>query len=642
MTCPSCEPTRASGPVGAASVLLVGNPNVGKSTLFNALTGAHQRAVNAPGTTLEVAVGTWKLGGVEVGVADLPGAFSLDARSPDERAVAEALGAADPEAVALVMLDATALSRSLYLLAQVIDTGRPVVGVLTMSDVANDRGLALDPSRLSKAAGIPVVSVDPRRRSGLDVLAGPVATALAESGAARRTPRVSPISDGGADGGAEGDVERWFAWVEAVTSSLPTSARRRTTVTDRIDRVLLHPWVGVPVFLAVMWGLFELCTRAAGPLISGIAAFASGPVAHGVSSGLGWLGVGGGWFEGLVVNGILTGLGVVLSFLPLLALVFAALGLLDGSGYLARAAVVADRAMRVIGLDGRAVLPLMVGFGCNVPAIEATRVLPRARQRLIAGLLVPYTSCSARLTVYLLLAAAFFPGSAGTVIFGLYVTSIFLVAIGGLAFRRLVATNGEAEREPLVLVLPPYQWPDLRTLWHSIAARLRGFVAEAGAVIVIALVAMWLLAAIPVRGGYAMADVPIADSVFGVGAKAAAPLLAPLGLGDWHVAAALASGFVAKEVAVGALAETYAVDGKGDGKALASRLRETLAQTSGGHPRAAALAFMVFALAYTPCLATVAQMRRSLGRRWTTIGVGVQLVVAWVLGLLVFQIGRLL
>ena len=634
MTCPSCDPAPESGPLSDAAVLLVGNPNVGKSTLFNALTGAHQRAVNAPGTTLELAVGTWTLGDAEVGVADLPGAFSLDARSLDERVVADALDRANPAAVALVILDATALPRSLYLLAQVLDTGRPVVGVLTMVDVARDRGLSLDARRLSRAAGIPIVAADPRKRSGLQALVAQVIAALGEPRGARRAPRVGQV--------AEADVSRWFAWVEGVTDSLPASAPRRTTVTDRVDRVLLHPWVGVPVFLAVMWGLFELCTRVAGPLISGIASFAGGPVADAVRSALGWLGIGGGWFEGLVIDGILTGLGVVFSFLPLLALVFTALGVLDGSGYLARAAVVADRAMRVIGLDGRAVLPLMVGFGCNVPAIEATRVLPRARQRLIAGLLVPYTSCSARLTVYLLLAAAFFPGSAGTVIFGLYLTSVVLVAVGGLAFRKFVSTKGEPERESLVLVLPPYQWPDLRTLWHSISARLGGFMREAGAVIVIALVAMWALAAVPVRGGYALADVPIADSVFGVGARAAAPALAPLGLGDWHVAAALASGFVAKEVAVGALAETYAVDGTGDGTALATRLRETLSETSGGHPRAAALAFMVFALAYTPCLATVAQMRRSLGRRWTAIGVGVQLVVAWVLGVLVFQIGRLL
>jgi ferrous iron transport protein B len=637
VSCPACEAAPSTGELAAASVLLVGNPNVGKSTLFNALTGARQRAVNAPGTTLEIAVGTWNIAGVKVGVADLPGAFSLDARSLEEKAVAEALADAEHGTVALVVLDATALPRSLYLLAQVADSGRPVIGALTMVDIARDRGLAVNVADLAAATGLPVIAVDPRRRSGLDALAGAVTAALEEP-MAMPHPRRS-------EGAVEADVERWFAWVEAVTEAMPPQTPRRITATDRIDRVMLHPWVGVPVFLLVMWGLFELSTRVAGPLISAIASFAGGPVADWVSSALGRLGVGGGWFEGLMVDGILTGLGVVLSFLPLLALVFAALGILDGSGYLARAAVVADRAMRVIGLDGRAVLPLMIGFGCNVPAIEATRVLPRARQRLVAGLLVPYTSCSARLPVYLLLAAAFFPRHAGTVIFGLYVASVLLVAVGGLAFRRILGDAAPAERESLVLVLPPYQLPDMRTLWHSIVARLRGFVSEAGRVIVIALVVMWALAAIPVRGGHEIAEVPIADSAFGVGAQALAPVLAPLGLGDWHIAAALASGFVAKEVAVGALAESYAVDGGGDNGTtggLSDRLRGTLTETSGGHPRAAALAFMVFVLAYTPCLATVSQMRRSLGRRWTMIGVGVQLAVAWVLGTLVFQVGRLL
>ncbi len=636
MTCPSCEPTAPSGPLSSAAVLLVGNPNVGKSTLFNALTGSRQRAVNAPGTTLEIAVGTWAGAGDGLGVADLPGAFSLDARSLDERAVAEALADANPDAIAVVALDATALPRSLYLLAQVIDTGRRVVAAVTMEDIARDRGLEIDLPALRKAVGVPLVAVDPRRRKGIDDLAGAVA-------AARERPRGAVVRLGAAD---EEAVERWFAWVEDVTSVLPPSAPRRVTTSDRIDRVLLHPWVGVPVFLAVMWGLFELSTRVAGPLISAIASFADGPVSNAVSAALGAFGVGGGWFEGLLVDGILTGLGVVLSFLPLLALVFLALGILDGSGYLARAAVVADRAMRAIGLDGRAMLPLMVGFGCNVPALEATRVLPRARQRLIAGLLVPYTTCSARLTVYLLLAAAFFPNNAGTVIFGLYVTSILLVAVGGTVFRRVIRGEERDTREPLVLVLPPYQWPELRTLGHSILARVEGFIREAGVVIVLALVAMWALAAIPVRGGYPVANVPVEDSAFGVSAKAVAPALAPMGLNDWHVSAALASGFVAKEVAVGTLAETYAVDGGlSDGaspSALTSRLQATLAESSGGHPRAAALAFMVFALAYTPCLATVAQMRRSLGRRWTAIGVGTQLLVAWILGTVVFQVGRLL
>jgi len=636
VTYPSCDPVPAPGELGAASVLLIGNPNVGKSTLFNALTGARQRAVNAPGTTLEIAVGTWHLDGAKVGVADLPGAFSLDSRSLEERAVAEALAEAEHGTVALVVLDATALPRSLYLLAQVIDSGRPVIGVLTMMDIARSRGLSLDVDELAAATGISVIAVDPRRRLGLDALATTLAAALAAPVA---VPHAVPAAVAG-----EADVERWFSWVESVTDAMPPQTPRRMTATDRIDRVMLHPWVGVPVFLLVMWGLFELSTTVAGPLISAIASFAEGPVADSVSSGLGYLGAGGGWFEGLMIDGVLTGLGVVLSFVPLLALVFLALGVLDGSGYLARAAVVADRAMRVIGLDGRAVLPLMIGFGCNVPALEATRVLPRARQRLVAGLLVPYTSCAARLPVYLLLAAAFFPQQAGTVIFGLYLASVFLVAIGGLAFRRILGDAAPADRESLILVLPPYQRPDMRTLGHSIVARLRGFVSEAGKVIIIALVAMWALAAIPVRGGHDPAEVPIVDSALGVGAEAIAPVLAPMGLDDWHIAAALASGLVAKEVAVGALASSYAVDENDDGAGaeLSDRLRDTLAETSGGHPRVAALAFMVFALAYVPCLATVGQMRRSLGRRWTTIGVGVQLIVAWVLGTLVFQVGRLL
>ncbi len=638
MTSPSSRASEPLRAVSSASVLLVGNPNVGKSTLFNALTHSRERAVNAPGTTLEIASGTWADVAGGIGIADLPGAFSLDARSADEHVVVEALADADPGAIAVVVLDATALPRSLYLLAQVMDTGRRVVAVVTMADIARDRGLVLDVAALRSAVGVPLVVADPRRRSGLGDLAREVASAL--DAPAPPAGRTDPSAIG------EDDVERWFAWVESVTDVLPPPAPRKVTVTDRIDRVLLHPWIGVPVFLLVMWGLFELSTRVASPLISAIASFSDGPVSGAVSSALGAIGVGGGWFEGLVVDGILTGLGVVLSFLPLLALVFLALGILDGSGYLARAAVVADRAMRVIGLDGRAMLPLMVGFGCNVPAIEATRVLPRARQRLIAGLLVPYTSCSARLTVYLLLAAAFFPNNAGTVVFGLYLTSLFLVAVGGLVFRRFVGGERGPDREPLVLVLPPYQWPDLRTLGHSVRARVEGFVREAGVVIILALVAIWALAAIPVRGGHAIADVPVADSAFGVGAQAIAPVLAPLGLNDWHVTAALASGFVAKEVAVGTLAETYAVDGglsDGSGpSALTARLQATLTESSGGHPRAAALAFMVFALAYTPCIATVAQMKRSLGRKWTTIGVAQQLVVAWILGTLVFQVGRLL
>ena len=299
--------------------------------------------------------------------------------------------------------------------------------------------------------------------------------------------------------------------------------------------------------------------------------------------------------------------------------------------------------MRAIGLDGRAVLPLIVGFGCNVPALAATRTLPNARQRLLTGLLVPYTSCTARLTVYLLLANIFFPGDAGTVVFAMYLLSVLFVVGGGLLLRGTMFRD--LRREPLALVLPSYQRPALRPLLLSAWPRVRGFVVKAGRVIVAALLVIWLLMAIPVRGAHPVAQVPVEDSLYGATATAVAPVLAPAGLDDWHVSAALMAGFVAKEVVVGSFAQSYAVTAPADPSSagnLAEQLKQTLTRSSGGEPGVAALALLVFVLAYTPCLATVAEQRRMFGRRWAMGSLGVQLVVAWVAAVLVFQVGRLL
>jgi ferrous iron transport protein B len=330
---------------------------------------------------------------------------------------------------------------------------------------------------------------------------------------------------------------------------------------------------------------------------------------------------------------------------PLLALVFIAIGILEDSGYLARAAFVADRALRAIGLDGRAMVPLVIGFGCNVPAMVATRTMPDARRRLLTGLLVPLTSCPARLTVYVLVAGAFFPRFAGTVIFGLYVLSGLLVILGGFALRLTVFRDLRMTR-PLILVLPAYQVPRIPSLAISTWSRLLAFIRSAGGIIAGTLVAVWLLSAIPVTGEHAVADVPVHDSLYGKIADSIAPVLGPAGLDDWRIASALTTGFVAKEVVVGALAQAYAldessVDETAPSGALGDRLRATLAESSGGHPTAAALAFLIFILAYTPCLATVAEQRRVFGGRWAASAVGVQLCVAWLLAVAVFQIGRL-
>jgi ferrous iron transport protein B len=330
-----------------------------------------------------------------------------------------------------------------------------------------------------------------------------------------------------------------------------------------------------------------------------------------------------------------------------MALMFLAIALLEDCGYLARAAFVADRAMRTLGLDGRAVLPLVVGFGCNVPALTATRSLPSARQRLLTGLLVPYTSCSARLTVYVLLASVFFPDHAGTVIFLMYLASVALVVLGGLVLR--VTAFRDLQREPLVLVLPAYQRPRLRALLLAAGVRVQAFVVKAGRIIVVTLTVVWVLVAVPAGPGHTLADVPVEESLYGSAARALAPVLAPAGTDDWHVVAALATGIVAKEVVVGSFAQSYALaepvdpaDGSAAARDLGTALRATFTQTSGGHPGAAAAGFMVLVLAYTPCLATIAEQRRLFGVRWTLGAVAVQLVVAWGLSVLVFQVGRLL
>jgi len=675
-------------------VLLVGGPNVGKSTLFNALTGARQHTTNAPGTTVELATGTWRTVGpgshgsaegpaTERVIVDLPGSYSLLARSSDEQVTADAVrelalscaGPAGQPGVVVVVLDATTLARSLYLLAQVAQTGVPLVVALTMLDLAESASdsptAGMDPDTLATALsvslGVPVVPVDARNRTH----AGRRGLARAVDDVAVRPRRVTGVgvptrscwarTSAAVPDRAAGDLaleyahaEILFAWVEQVVEEVtrrapdptvqdPATWQRpphRRTFSDRIDTVLLNPWAGIPAFLAVVWLLFELTTRFAAPLQSFIGHLVNGPVAFAVTWLLGLVGLGDSWVQGLLVDGLLVGVGTVLTFLPVMAVMFAALGVLEDSGYLGRAAFVADRAMRSLGLDGRALLPLIVGFGCNLPALAATRTLPRARQRLLTGLLIPLTSCSARLTVYVLLAGAFFPHDAGTVIFMMYLVSVLLVLGGGLVLRRTAFRD--VRSEPLILVLPPYQRPHLRTLAMSVRMRVGAFVIGAGKFIVGTMLVVWVLMALPVTGQHPVGHVPVADSLYGRAASGIAPVLAPAGFGNDHAAAALITGFVAKEVVVGSFAQSYAVAKPGDAAlpgSLGEQLRASFDQSSGGHGGAAALAFMVFVLAYTPCVAALAEQRRLFGWRPTVSALGVQLAGAWLLAVMVFQVG---
>ncbi len=634
---PTATPgTTSSGAIATrkASVLLVGNPNVGKSTLFNSLTRARQHVVNAPGTTVDMAQGVWRTESSELTLVDLPGTYSLIARSPDEQVAADAVR--DPShSLAVVVLDATALSRSLYLLGQVARAGMPVVAALTMADLAQARGLNPDAAVLSVALGVPVIEANGRSGKGLRDLAAAVTDALdTPSYVAGVEPRVT--TDDLPDNLAE--AQELFDWVETIADTTATLTDTRTTVSDRLDRVLLNPWAGPAVFLAVVWGVFQLTTVVAAPLMDGVTRLTQGPVAGWVTAVLDAMGAPL-WLESFVVGGVLAGVGTVLSFVPLMAIMFASVSVLESSGYLARVAVVADKAMRALGLDGRAMLPLIVGFGCNVPALSATAVLPHARQRLLTGMLIPLTSCTARLAVYLLLAHTFFPGSAGTVVFGMYVASVALVIGWGVIARHTVMRD--LKPEPLIIALPDYQLPHLRTLATSVWTRVYSFARKAGSVIVIAVMVLWALQAIPVRGGHDLAQVPVTDSVYGAVAQGVAPTLAPMGLNDWRIAASLVAGIAAKEVVIGSLAQAYALDNPDDAT-LGDQLRATVERTSDGAASAAALALLVFTMSYLPCLATLAEQRRLFGLRWTAGAAAAQFAGAYGLAVLVFQLGRLL
>ncbi len=396
------------------------------------------------------------------------------------------------------------------------------------------------------------------------------------------------------------------------------------------------------------------------------------------------VGLGNTWVESLVVDGVVAGVGGILVFIPVLMALYLALGLLEDSGYMARAAFVMDRMMRRLGLQGKSFLPMLVGFGCTVPAMYATRTLERRRDRVLTGLLVPFMSCGARLPVYVLMAAVFFPRSRGTVVFAMYLLGIVVALALGFLINRTVFRNEAAT--PLLMELPPYRLPTLRSVWLQMWRRTSAFIRDAGTIILGTSLVVWLLMAIPTGGG-SFSDVEVDDSAFGAVSSAIAPALGPAGFGSWEATGALIAGFVAKEVVVSSMSQVYGVagtnetaspgtfagdvreigssflrasvdtvkaipaivgvdllddGGEADQGALLQAVRAGFEESSAGHGALAALAFMVFVLLYTPCMAAVAAERHELGARWMWVSIFGQTALAWGMAVLVFQAGLVL
>lgn len=650
-------------------VVFVGNPNVGKSSMFNALLGARTRTMNAPGTTVSITCGQYhyekpKTAGNAQNwqFVDTPGTYSLAPMSPDERVAVNALtgmsGMPVPD-LAVVVLDATALSRSLYLLSMVVELGLPTVVALTMNDLAVRNGCGVDAERLSHLLdGMPVVAIDGRTGNGGKALADAIAASFEGTPVPHgltALPTATADADmktaDGLSAWAESRADARLDWTAGILRGLDMHAVDHVTLSDRIDRVLLHPVIGVLVFLAVLFVVFQATTTLASPMQDWIDVAFRGWCTDGLDLLLGLFGpsVSGGWLRSLLVDGLLDGVVTVLTFIPVMGIMFLLLSILEDSGYMARAAFVMDRAMRALGLDGRAFLPIIVGFGCNLPALAATRTLSDSRQRVLTGMLVPFAACSARLSVFLVLAHAFFPKYAGLVVFLMYVASVMVILLVGVLLRHTMFRG--LEPEPLMLALPAYQCPRALQLARSVLLRLWGFIRGASVIIISMITALWLLQGIPVTanaGGFAHVD-DVHDSAYGVLADAVAPVFAPAGFDDWHASAALITGFVAKEVVVGSMSQSYHADEPDDAASqqagegtLGQKLRASFDQSSHGHGKAAAIAFLLFTLAYTPCLATVAEMRRQFGTKVAARSVLLSLAVAYVIAIIAFQTLRLI
>lgn len=724
------------------TVALAGNPNAGKTTLFNALTGARQHVGNWPGKTVERKTGAFSREGLRLDITDLPGAYSLSAYTLEEVVARDFILDERPDVVVAVV-DAANLERNLYLVVQLLELETPGVIVLNMIDIATRQGLQFDIDGLSGALGASVVPAAARRGQGVDAVVAAVAATAAgqpvpfrlDYGAvveaeialivaalanapmdypsrwlaiklleddAEVTARVASAAGGtrllaaAAAGrarleetlGDEADTilaDRRYAWIhQLVASTVRARWHEAVTLSDRIDRFATHRLLGIPLFLAAMWLVFKVTTDLSAPWVDWIDGLLSGPLSRWALAVLAVLGLDETWVVSLVVDGAIAGVGSVLAFVPVLLALYFALAVLEDSGYMARGAFVMDRLMSRIGLQGRSFLPLMVGFGCSVPAIYATRTLTNQRDRVLTGLLVPFISCGARLPVYVLFAAIFFPDRAGLVILGLYVLGI-AVALGvGLILRRTLlpatATAG------LVMELPPYRLPNARSIGFHMWQRTRAFLRHAASLILLMSFVIWLLSAIPVRSQGSFADTPMPESALGRVSAVIAPALRPLGFGSWQASGALLTGLVAKEVVVSTLAQTFEVDNVesvattstfGDdlvaivtsfvqavahtlralpglvgidlvaeesdtGATLSTAIRASFETTSGGHAAAAGLAFMVFVLLYTPCMAAVAAERHELGTRWMWLSLVGQFAIAWLAALAVFQIGRLL
>jgi ferrous iron transport protein B len=622
--------------MSSLTVALAGNPNSGKTTLFNSLTGTRHYVGNWPGVTVERKEGRIKYKGLDIRVVDLPGIYSLNTYSLEEVIAKDYLSKERPDVVVNIV-DGTNLERHLYLTVQLLELGAPVVLALNMMDEVVKKGYRIDYQKLGRLLGVDVVPITAASGMGISSLLERVAKyqSHADKGPTAFDEYYKSIKEENKINSAEGEYDRliqarYYFIDHVLAQCLVKTKKESLSLTDRIDRVVTSRVFGIPIFLAFLYLMFQFTFSWVGqPLADLLDVFFSdvlSPWVEGVLEALGAYG----WLKSLVIDGIIGGVGGVVSFVPLIFALFLFIAVLEDSGYMARAAFIMDRAMRGIGLSGKAFVPMIIGFGCTVPAIMATRTLEQERDRKLTMLIAPFMSCGARLPVYALFAAVFFPGSETNVVFSLYILGIAIAVTMGLIFKN---TLFKGESVPLVMELPPYRLPVLKSLVLRVWDRGKEYLQRAGTIIFAMSVVVWFMSSFNFSGPAQMSDSLLA----GLG-RALAPIFKANGFGSWEASVALLTGLAAKEVVVATLGVVY---GLGE---LAGEASVQFGTALSQHFSAlSAYAFMVFVLLYTPCLAVIAVMKKEFASwKWTAFAVFYQFVVAWAVSALIFQGGRLL
>jgi len=671
---------------------LAGNPNCGKTTLFNEITGSTQYVGNWPGVTVEKKEGKARKLKEDVKIVDLPGIYSLSPYSMEEIIARDYIVDERPDLV-INIVDATNIERNLYLTTQLLELGIPVIVALNMMDVIEANGDKIDIGLLEKLLGVPVVPTSASQGKGVQEL---MERALSFVQTAASKPQLKPVAGSIFDTGIEkclSEIEnlvknqisdkynpRWVAikllerdekaaqklnipgnilddikrmqdrlekeyeddietviagnrydYITGIVSkAVKKKAGNGLTVSDKIDKVVTNRFLAIPIFLALMFAVFQITFGTIGTYtIDLLDGFINDTVAGAVTE---WLEAAGAaeWLVSLVVEGIIGGLGSVLVFVPQIMILFFFISLLEDSGYMARAAFVMDRLLRKLGLTGKSFIPMLMGFGCSVPAVMAARTLENEKDRRLTIILTPLMSCGARLPIYALFTAAFFARNKSLVIFSVYLLGIVVAILSGILLKKTVLKGDAA---PFVMELPPYRIPTFKGILIHMWDRGKGFIKKAGTVIFAASVIIWTCQSF----NFSLHMVEnVEESILGVLGHIIAPIFSPLGFGNWKASVSLLTGVVAKEVVVATMGILHGV-----GEAGETSIELATAIQSAFTPLRA-YAFMAFCLLYMPCIAAFSAIKREMNSwKWTLFAVGYQTSIAWIVSFLIFQGGRL-